>query len=188
MRPTWRAGVCAHTPALFLRVHPGVDGMLKRIDTVYKGLLNAFIFVMFALMTLVTLANVIARFVFNSPIFWSAEMARYSFVWIIFLGAALAARQGSHIGMEALMNMLPPRARAFLNAAINCMIIIFLFVFTVVSFKQAFLAVDTESAAMQIRMLVPYLALPLGGIAMIVEFVKVMKSEKQRESTTQEML
>jgi C4-dicarboxylate transporter DctQ subunit len=162
--------------------------MLTKIDAVYKALLHAFIFVMFALMTLVTLANVVARFVFNRPIFWSAEMARYSFVWIIFLGAALAARQGGHIGMEALQNTLPPRTRVVLKGAINCLIIMFLCVFTIVSFKQAFLAVDTESAAMQIPMFIPYLALPFGGIAMIVEVVKAIRSDKQRETITQEIL
>jgi TRAP-type C4-dicarboxylate transport system permease small subunit len=147
-----------------------------------------FIFFMFALMTLVTLANVVARFVFNSPIFWSAEMARYAFVWIIFLGAALAARQGSHIGMEVLVNQLPPKGRALLKAAINCMILVFLFVFTVVSFRQAFLATETESAAMQIPMLIPYLALPLGAIAMIVEVLRVMRSRRQPEGVTQEIV
>lgn len=171
----------------FLYVHEEVQ-MLRKMDALYKALLNGFIFLMFALMTLVTLTNVVARFVFNRPIFWSAEMARYSFVWIIFLGAALAARNGSHIGMEVLMNKLPPRGKVFLKAAINCMIIIFLFVFTIVSFMQAFKAVDTESAAMQIPMLIPYLALPFGGIAMIVEVIKALKSNKQDKSITQEIL
>jgi TRAP-type C4-dicarboxylate transport system permease small subunit len=134
------------------------------------------------------LANVVARFVFNSPIFWSAEMARYSFVWIIFLGAALAARQGSHIGMEVLVNQLPPKARVLLKAAINCMIILFLFVFTIVSFRQAFQAIDTESAAMQIPMLIPYLALPFGAIAMIVEVVRGITSDRQPEGITREIL
>ena len=162
--------------------------MFKKIDAVYKALLNGFIFIMFALMILVTLANVFGRFLFNSPIFWSSEMARYSFVWIIFLGAALAARNGSHIGMEVLMNKLPPKGKVFLKAAINCMVIIFLFVFTIVSFIQAYNAVDTESSAMQIPMLIPYLALPLGGAAMIVEVVRIIKSNKQSKRITQEIL
>ena len=162
--------------------------MFKKIDTAYKALLNGFIYLMFTLMTLVTLANVFGRFFFNSPIFWSSEMARYSFVWIIFLGAALAARKGSHIGMETLLNILPQKGKAFLKAVINCIMIIFLFVFTIFSFIQAFNGIDTESSAMQISMLIPYLALPLGGVAMIVEIVKIIRSKKQSNSITQEIL
>lgn len=162
--------------------------MFKKIDAAYKALLNGFIYLMFALMTLVTLANVFGRFLFNSPIFWSAEMARYSFVWIIFLGAALAARNRSHIGMETLLNMLPPKGKAFLKAVIDCITIIFLFVFIIFSFIQAFNGIDTESSAMQISMLIPYLALPLGGVAMIVEVVRILISNKQSKRITQEIL
>ena len=115
-------------------------------------------------------------------------MARYSFVWIIFLGAALAARKGSHIGMETLLNMLPPKGKAFLKAVIDCITIIFLFVFIIFSFIQAFNGIDTESSAMQISMLIPYLALPLGGVAMIVEIVKIIRSKKRSNSITQEIL
>jgi len=39
------------------------------------------------------------------------EIARYSFVWIIFLVTAIGARYGDLIGMDSLANALPPSAR-----------------------------------------------------------------------------
>ena len=44
-----------------------------------------------------TFSQVILRYVFNNPFAWIEEISRYVFVWIVFLGAALAFRSGSHI-------------------------------------------------------------------------------------------
>ena len=164
--------------------------MNGKIYSVYKKILNGLVFIMFSLMTLITLINAITRFAFNSPIAWSAELARYSFVWIIFLGAALAVRNGSHIGLEFLSSKLPEKGKDFLRTAINYMIILFLCVFTIIGFEQAIKASGTESAAMQIPMLIPYMALPIGGIAMIIEFIRVInvKLVPKAQQETQEIL
>ena len=41
------------------------------------------------LMTVVTFANVIARFVFNSNILWALELTVFMFGWLVLLGASL---------------------------------------------------------------------------------------------------
>ena len=43
-------------------------------------------------MVLVTLAQVIFRYVLAAPLPWSEELARYCFVWIVFLGGAVDFR------------------------------------------------------------------------------------------------
>ena len=40
------------------------------------------------LMSFSTFANVVARYVFNSPIQWAEEFSRYAFIWVVFMGAA----------------------------------------------------------------------------------------------------
>jgi C4-dicarboxylate transporter DctQ subunit len=64
------------------------------------------------LMCLSTLGNVIARYVFGAPISWAEELSRYSFIWLVFLGAALCSKHGRHVAIDALVLLLPGRAQA----------------------------------------------------------------------------
>jgi C4-dicarboxylate transporter DctQ subunit len=69
--------------------------------------------VLLGLMTLVTFANVIARFGFNSNILWALELTVFMFGWLVLLGASYAVKKHSHLGVDAIVNMVSaPVARA----------------------------------------------------------------------------
>jgi C4-dicarboxylate transporter DctQ subunit len=64
------------------------------------------------LMTVITFANVIARFGFNSNILWALELTVFLFGWLVLLGASYAVKKHSHLGVDAILNMVPaPVAR-----------------------------------------------------------------------------
>ncbi|MDV4143969.1 MULTISPECIES: TRAP transporter small permease [Shimia] len=64
------------------------------------------------LMTVITFANVIARFGFNSNILWALELTVFLFGWLVLLGASYAVKKHSHLGVDAIINMVPaPVAR-----------------------------------------------------------------------------
>ena len=50
--------------------------------------------------------QVVSRYIFNSPISWTEEMARILFVWICFMGTFLALKTKGHIAIETLLNTL----------------------------------------------------------------------------------
>ncbi|WP_372887596.1 TRAP transporter small permease [Shimia sp.] len=60
------------------------------------------------LMTLITFANVIARFGFNSNILWALELTVFMFGWLVLLGASYAVKKHSHLGVDAIINMVSP--------------------------------------------------------------------------------
>jgi len=51
--------------------------------------------------------NVVLRYGFNSGINISDEMARYCFVWLTYIGAMVAMREGGHLGVDTLVKRLP---------------------------------------------------------------------------------
>lgn len=63
------------------------------------------------LMTALTFANVVARYVFDSNILWALEMTVFLFAWLVLLGAAYAIKKGAHLGVDLVVNMLEPKAR-----------------------------------------------------------------------------
>ncbi|WP_319547069.1 TRAP transporter small permease [Ruegeria conchae] len=76
------------------------------------------------LMTIVTFANVIARFVFNSNILWALELTVFTFGWLVLLGASYAVKKHAHLGVDAILNMLAPAPRRVLALiAVACCLV-----------------------------------------------------------------
>ena len=82
----------------------GPTGLVDHIEETLIALL-------LGLMTVVTFANVIARFVFNSNILWALELTVFTFGWLVLLGASYAVKKHAHLGVDAILNMLAPGPR-----------------------------------------------------------------------------
>lgn len=79
---------------------PVIDGAFRALEWIIGLCL--------AIMVVLVFGNVVMRYVFNSGIAVSEELARLGFVWLIFLGAIVALRERSHIGIDMLVTRLPP--------------------------------------------------------------------------------
>ena len=77
---------------------------MKWLERLEEGLV-AFLL---AAMTLVTFAQVVARYGFNYSFTWALELTTVLFAWLIFLGIPYGVRVGSHIGVDALVRMMGP--------------------------------------------------------------------------------
>jgi C4-dicarboxylate transporter, DctQ subunit len=69
-----------------------------------------------ASMTIVTFAQVIARYVFNYSFTWALELTTVLFAWMIFLGIPYGVRVGSHIGVDAFVKSLGAKAGRVVGA------------------------------------------------------------------------
>ena len=77
--------------------------------------LNLWIFnglaILFGLVTILTIYQVFARYVLNNPIVWSEEIVRYSMIWIVMLGTAVALRQGLLVSVEIILHIVPRKVK-----------------------------------------------------------------------------
>ena len=51
--------------------------------------------------------QVISRYVFNTGFSWTEESARYMMVVMVFVGAVVCTKQGIHVAVDALEEMMP---------------------------------------------------------------------------------
>lgn len=61
--------------------------------------------------TFVVIMNVFTRYFLKFTYFWAEEIAVGCFVWTIFLGTSAAYREKALIGVEALIVLLPEKAK-----------------------------------------------------------------------------
>ena len=84
--------------------------MTERVSVVDQ-IEEKLIAVILGLMTVLTFANVVARYAFDSNILWALEMTVFLFAWLVLLGAAYAVKKGTHLGVDLVVNMLDRSAR-----------------------------------------------------------------------------
>ena len=58
--------------------------------------------VAFAIMVVVVFYEVVARYVFSRPTFWSEPLARMALVWVVLMGFSLGTRHREHIRVDGL--------------------------------------------------------------------------------------
>jgi TRAP-type transport system small permease protein len=77
---------------------------------VYR-LLDHLLVIGLAAMVLMVLGNVVLRYLFNSGLEFSEEVSRFTFVWLTFIGAVIALKEGLHLGMDTVVKRLGRRGR-----------------------------------------------------------------------------
>ncbi len=76
-----------------------------------------------AAIVLIVFVNVALRYIVNTGLTWSEEIAVNLFVWVIFLGAILAGIEGLHIKVDLLIKKLPKKMqKVFLVIASMCVL------------------------------------------------------------------
>ena len=79
--------------------------------------------VLLGLMTLVTFANVVARYIFNDNILWALETTVFLFAWLVLLGTAYGVKKSLHLGVDIVIARVGPGPRKTMGilAIIACL-------------------------------------------------------------------
>jgi TRAP-type C4-dicarboxylate transport system permease small subunit len=123
---------------------------------------------MMAVMATLVFMNVVSRYIFNHSIIWAEEVSQYLMVWVAFLGAGLALRQGRHVAIEILQDRLPSTARRMTRHLVALLLIVFMGVLIVLGFQFARFAWDQETPVLNIPLGIPYMAVPIGALLLLI--------------------
>ena len=119
-------------------------------------------------MTLVVTLQVVCRYLLGASLTWSEEFARYSLVWITFLGGSIALKKRAHMGLQALADALPPKVQNLVETLTLIGILGFLSIGALKGLHLALFNMSQYSPAMGIPIGIVYLAIPAGSVLMLV--------------------
>jgi len=71
-----------------------VNRIARLIDTIEEQTMVCLL----GVMTLITFANVVSRYVFNTNILWALEVTVFLFAWMVILGSSYALKKSAHLG------------------------------------------------------------------------------------------
>lgn len=121
-----------------------------------------------SLMALLVFLNVVLRYFFASGLPVAEELSRLLFVWIVFLGAILAALERKNIAYLGLLRRLPPAIRAILVAAGAVILIIFGGMFLYGGWLQTQINLDNRYPLLGLPYALLYFAATVFGFGLIV--------------------
>ena len=146
--------------------------LLEQVTLALITLCKWMLLVLGIAMTILILLQVFFRFVIYMPFPWSEEAARYLMIWMGMLGSVVALENGRHIGVEFFMEKLPATIRRPLAVLVQVIMAGFLALMFRQGIELCMYNFDQQSPAMEISMLIPFSAIPVGCGLMVLVIVK----------------
>ena len=128
------------------------------------------------ILLLVVGAQIFARYVLNHSLFWSEELARYLFIYLVFLGAAIVLRREGHIQVSFFVEQLSPRLRRAVAVLGDLLLLGFAGIVFIQSVRLAAMVWTVPTAALLIPWTLVYLGIVLGMGAMVLVILGTLRS------------
>ncbi|PID56039.1 C4-dicarboxylate ABC transporter substrate-binding protein [candidate division KSB3 bacterium] len=145
-------------------------------DNILKGLRAALYYFSIAamsLMLIVIFAQVITRYCFNYTPEWSEELARFLFVWVVFLGSALIMGESGHLAVEFFPKLMRGTVGGkILAILINLAGYVFIGILFFNGAEMTRVMTFQVSPGLSLPMSYIYSVIPLSSVLMLLYLVK----------------
>lgn len=138
---------------------------MRGIARIAATVVDALAVVSFVGMFVCVLAQVVLRYVFDRPLVWSDELARYLFVWCAFLGWIVAARRRSHLAIGVIAERCGPRGRAWFALVGAIVALVFAVILFAYGVQITLRNVDVSTVALFFSFAIVYIIVPIASLA-----------------------
>lgn len=150
-----------------------MDKIIQLIDRINIGI-RIVLTLNIAIMSVVIIAQVIGRYLFQNTFTGAEELARYLMVFSVFMGAAIAVRTHSLIAVEVVAELLPKQGKRFLKIGVYILCLVFFVLLFILGYGMLETVSGQLSPALQLSMSIPYAAIPIGAAALILNTIAVL--------------
>jgi TRAP-type C4-dicarboxylate transport system permease small subunit len=129
----------------------------------------------FSILVIDVIVSVFMRYVLVKPMVFGEQLADYCMIWLAFLSASLAMRVGAHMGLDIFDKHMSERANKIMKMISLLLVVGFLLVMIIWGFKHSYAVRDQHSPVVfGVSMTIPYLSVPIGGIAILIQTINLM--------------
>ena len=136
--------------------------------------------VAFAIMVAVVFYEVVARYVFGRPTFWSEPLARMMLVWVVLMGFSLGTRHREHIRVDGLAMAAPAWVQRFFARLRWLATLSFAAVLLFWGVPLAVQNLVQDIPGLEISVFWVYLAVPISAFFVILYIVEKIRNRDYR--------
>jgi TRAP-type C4-dicarboxylate transport system permease small subunit len=140
---------------------------------------------MLVVASFIGLYQILSRFVFAQPAEWSEVLVRFTLIWMVFLGAPAAFRQGAMVSVDVLYRKGGPAMKRALDWVVAIAALVLIAFMIRYGFDYAWRArFQTISGLESFSMTWAYLAVPVGALFCILGIVGCLLEPRRNELDT----
>lgn len=132
------------------------------------------------------IAQVVARKFFE-PLVWSEELARYLFIWVSFLGWAIASRRRSHVSIGMLVDRVGPSTQRALGAFADLATLVLMAVLLRQGWQLVRNNSDVETVTLFFNYSVVYAAVPVAALCIVLTTLATLRERFAGSVANQEL-
>lgn len=163
--------------------------MMKFIKYLDKHIEKILIVFLLSGMSLIIGIQVFMRYVMKASLSWSEEIARYMFIWLVYVGISYGVKTSKHVKIDAAVNLFPKKIRKYIFILSDVIFLAFsmLIIVNAIKISSLIFELGQSSPSTGISMGYVYLAVPLGFLLVSIRLIqsiiiklkeiKVMKGE-----------
>ncbi|KGR77934.1 TRAP transporter small permease [Ureibacillus sinduriensis] len=147
-----------------MRIIKWLDNNIERVT----------LLILLAVMTIVTVLQVFMRYVMENSLSWSEELARFCFIWLVYIGISYGVKRAKHVRVEAILSILKRRGKFVINQIANVLFLYFAIYATYYGFSivNTIQTTGQTAPALGISMSIMYLGMPIGMLLTIIRLVQ----------------
>jgi TRAP-type C4-dicarboxylate transport system permease small subunit len=136
--------------------------MKKKVLWIFNHIEEIITFVFFIVMSLLVTLQVFLRYIFGFSIPFAEELARFSYVWVSFIGISISTKYRESIQIDFFVEQLPPLPQKIIRIIIDIGTLLLLILLVILGLNYAWRNRIMSSPALQISMFLVYISFPLG--------------------------
>lgn len=139
-------------------------------------------------MTILTFANVVARYVFSASFSFSEEITTYLFVLLSLLGTAIAAKRKAHLGLTILTDAVNAKTRKIMGIISYILAVLFsgaIFYYGLLMVKNQHM-LGQVTAGMQWPEWIFGSFVPIGSFFVLIRFAQCLIEEIRKNTEEEE--
>jgi TRAP-type C4-dicarboxylate transport system, small permease component len=145
--------------------------MFKKVERVVVWFEKTLAVCFLTIMIMAVGTQVLSRYFLPVPVSWTEELARYSLIWLTFIGASMAIHSKGHFVLNVILNKMAPKIKYAIQIGILLLLGAFLAVNAYSSAAILKVLQYQTSAALQIPMSYVYLSMPVASIFMLIHII-----------------
>jgi TRAP-type transport system small permease protein len=144
--------------------------MLKKA---FDNLIEGACAILMVALAVVVFIQVFNRFVLQTPLAWSEDLAMLLYQWVVFVGAALGVKRMRHFGIELVVKQFPEGWHHRIELLTPLVMLGVAVVMIVQGYTLLMLNVNRIFATMDLSYTWAFLPIPLSGVLIIIYLIQV---------------
>lgn len=120
---------------------------------------------------MINFAQVGGRYLMGTSLSWGEETMRYIMMWLMMLGSVTAVYRAEHMAVEGLQDLVSARYRSVARSALYAIGGILFVLLAYYGWAAAIRNLSQHAAASGIPMVVPYMAIPIGSVLILIQII-----------------